>query len=47
MTSMLLFCPALIIKKSGHSAVGNVHQLAKKSCWHSCTNQLKESYSSQ
>ena len=27
---MLLSCPALIIKKSGHSTVGNVHQLAKK-----------------
>jgi len=44
---MLLSCPALIIKKSGHSTVGNVHQLAKKTCWHSHTNQLNESYSSQ
>jgi hypothetical protein len=26
---MLLSCSALIIKKSGHSTVGNVHQLAK------------------
>jgi hypothetical protein len=26
---MLLSCPAVIIKKSGHSTVGNVHHLAK------------------